>query len=261
MAYFFLDVGSGQAKVDFVQVPVGKSVKIGVAGAKVNGEWVIPRANNPAVAVVSGHGVKGPDGTLRGLLLEGLREGNAMVEARLGANGQVAGFTQAVVRAGVQSAGVVGASPSALAALAVNVAREELDAKVRETGDNTGPRVDLYLNLFGLKSLAWCAAFVYWCFNTAAQRMGVTNPLVKDARANGMYTWAVRNNRIVDVPSAGDVLIVMVDGRGKHAGLVVGSPLTTGKVPSIEGNTWDSSKVDGVYAKQQIVAHCKFIRV
>jgi len=42
---------------------------------------------------------------------------------------------------------------------------------------------------------------------------------------------------------------------------VVGPPKSTGKVPSIEGNTYDASRVDGVYAKSQTVANCKFIRV
>jgi len=259
MAYFFLDTGSGTAKVDFIQVAPGKSVKIGVSEAKVSGQWLIARANNPSVAVVTGHGTKGGDGTLRGLLLEGLREGNVMVEARLVENGQVFGFAQAVVSNAVAAVGSTGVS--SLALKAVEVAREELAANVRESGDNTGPRVDEYERLFGMQNQAWCAAFVYFCFNTAAGRLGMKNPLVKDARADGMLVWAQRNGRMVDVPAAGDILIVMKDGRGRHAGLVVGPPKSTGKVPSIEGNTYDASRVDGVYAKSQTVANCKFIRV
>jgi hypothetical protein len=91
--------------------------------------------------------------------------------------------------------------------------------------------------------------------------MAIKNPLIKDARADGMLVWGTRTQRLVSVPSAGDVLIVMREGRGAHAGLVVGSPNSAGKVPSIEGNTYDSSGVDGVYAKTPIVANCKFIRV
>ena len=47
-------------------------------------------------------------------------------------------------------------------------------------GANRGPQVEAYLKSIGLGGgNAWCAAFVYWCINQAAAKLGQDNPYVK----------------------------------------------------------------------------------
>jgi|GEM_PF-2045123 len=254
MAHFFRE-GSGTSPTSFINVPVGNTVQVGLWGANVNGQVLTVSCNNPTIATASG-GNATADGMIRQITIKGLQTGNVMLEARMGVGGPVWGFTQIVVGKAVAAASPIGQ-------LAVEVAREELKAGVFEDegNTNTGTRVDEYEKLFGMNGLAWCAMFVYWCFNTAAARSGAKNPLPKIAAAQALLTWGQRNEKLVEDPAAGDVLIVKP---GTHVGLVVG-PVNGGKVPSIEGNTWshgtkDDHK-DGVYEKSHPLASCYYLRV
>ena len=193
----------------------------------------------------------------RNIAVKGLQLGNVMLEARMGIGGPVWGFTQVVVGKAV-------AAPSPIGQLAVEIAREELKAGVFEDegNTNTGTRIDEYEKLFGLNGLAWCAMFVYWCFNSAAAKAGTKNPLPRIAAAQALLTWGMQNGKLVEEPAAGDVLIVKP---GTHVGLVVGPKGNGDKVPSIEGNTWshgtkDDHK-DGVYEKSHPLTSCVYLRV
>jgi hypothetical protein len=253
MAHFFVE-GSGTSPTNFVYVKVGRTVQVGVWGANVNGQFLLPSINNPATAVVTSKGTNSADGMIRYIAVKGVSEGNVMLEARLGAGGPVWAFTQVVVGKAV-------ADVSGVAARAVAVAKRELDTGVFEDdNDNRGSRIDEYENLFGLKGQAWCAMFVYFCFHTAATEGGAKNPLPKIALASALYNWAKSNDKLVDQPQAGDVLIVKP---GTHVGLVTGSA-AGGKVPSIEGNTWShgtkENHVEGVYAKSHPLDSCFYVR-
>ncbi len=61
-------------------------------------------------------------------------------------------------------------------------------------GSNRGPRVDQYVTAVGLDpsdgSFAWCAAFVYWCFQQAANALRVPNPAIKDAGVLDLWSRA-----------------------------------------------------------------------
>ena len=55
-------------------------------------------------------------------------------------------------------------------------------------GNNRGPQVDKYIQSVGLNpagnpplGYAWCAAFVYWCYQQAALQLNLKNPCVKTA--------------------------------------------------------------------------------
>jgi hypothetical protein len=254
MAHFFIE-GGAQTPTNIVRVGVGKAVQVAVWGANVNGQFLTPNCNDSSIAAVTSKGTNAATGMIRNIVVNGRREGNVMLEARLGPSGPVWAFTQVVVSK-VAAASAVGVQ-------AVAVAREELALGVYEDegNTNTGTRVDAYEQLFGMNGLAWCAMFVYWCFNSAAKSMGVANPLPKIAAAQALLTWAQKNNRLVTDPVAGDVLIVKP---GSHVGLVVGPP-SGGKVPSIEGNTWSHGTVDnhkdGVYPKSHALASCYYLRV
>ena len=66
-----------------------------------------------------------------------------------------------------------------VAEVAVEIALDEAKRGVFETANNNrGPRIDEYQtlanNTLGEK---WCAKFVFWCFEQAALRLSVKNPL------------------------------------------------------------------------------------
>ena len=56
----------------------------------------------------------------------------------------------------------------------------EIGVMEQPLGSNRGPRVDQYLSSVGLDPTsghyAWCAAFVYWCFDLAANGRRRTRP-------------------------------------------------------------------------------------
>ena len=54
-------------------------------------------------------------------------------------------------------------------------------------GSNRGRRVEQYQRSVGIaRGNAWCVAFVYWCFQVAARRQGVANPMEKECRTGGV---------------------------------------------------------------------------
>jgi hypothetical protein len=258
VAHFFIDSAGqgGTAKVDFVYVAPGATVEVGIWGATVSGQCLTPTINDSSVAKIESKGAQGADGMLRHVKIKGVRLGNVMLEARLGANGSVWAYTQLVVTANPPKAVVV----SRVAELAVVVAKEELARGVFETNnDNRGERVEEYLRLLSLPAgLPWCLSFVYWCFNQAASRLAVKNPLPRTGLCSALVSWATREQKLVTTPAPGDVLVIKPS---KHAGLVVGTKLSTGKVPSIEGNTWaGAQQKEGVYSKKPRWEDCHFIR-
>lgn len=135
-----------------------------------------------------------------------------------------------------------------LAEAVIRIASEQVGVRETPPGSNRGRMVDEYMKSVDPSQLgkAWCVAFVYWCFNEAANRLGVKNPLPKTAGV--LKSWAQSQSlpgvKIVTAQdAAGDSTLIepgmvfyMDSGGGYgHAGIVVsvlGSVLTT-----IEGNT------------------------
>lgn len=112
---------------------------------------------------------------------------------------------------------------------------------VREkTGRNDGAAVETYLKSTGLgKGYSWCMAFVYWCYQNAADKLNVKNPLKKTAGVLDQWhsspkdwqIWASSKNK----PMVGDIFI-MDFGKGQgHTGIVT-KVLADGSVETIEGN-------------------------
>lgn len=151
-----------------------------------------------------------------------------------------------------------------LSELAVDLAVIEARSNVFETNnDNRGPRVDEYSvaanNTLGQ---AWCAKFAWWCFEQAARRIGTTNPFPRIFGALEIERWAHRNNKAVETPQKGDVLVRMHN----HVGLVAGPPTRVGTVPSVEGNTWAktdfANRKEGVYElTNRKIIECTFFRL
>jgi hypothetical protein len=125
---------------------------------------------------------------------------------------------------------------------ALQVARGQLGQSEDPKGSNSGPMVDEYLRSVGLDpGFAWCAAFVYWCFEQATTNAGMQNPVPRTAGV--LDLWKKSTNRF-DSPRPGDIFI-MDYGQGKgHTGIVE-RVLLDGLIETIEGNTNDEGSREG----------------
>jgi hypothetical protein len=119
---------------------------------------------------------------------------------------------------------------------AVEIARTQLFVR-EKTGHNDGKEVLKFLQTVGLKEgFAWCMAFVYWSFLSAAEQLHLTNPVPKTGgvldclnRASG------RGYKITDDPLPGDQGIMDFGAGHGHTFLV--SELKGPTVFTVEGNT------------------------
>jgi hypothetical protein len=140
----------------------------------------------------------------------------------------------------------------------LTVAGGEVGTMEVPPGSNRGPKVDIYVSTTGLNpagAYAWCACFVYWCFDTAATAMGVTDPCVKTAGVLDHWNDASNNTagrRILPAeaqaqPSLivpGTLFLLRTSGTTGHMGFIEevrGNQLTT-----IEGNTNDGGSRNGI---------------
>lgn len=146
----------------------------------------------------------------------------------------------------------------------LSVAAEQERQKVREEpkNSNRGPEVNQFLKRVGLgPGYAWCCAFVYWCFDEAAQAASRPNPMVRTAgcidhwnRSKGQGATRVMKNDAVNDPSLikpGMVFIMDYGGGAGHTGFV--EKVGGGFVSTIEGNTDGSGTREGggVYRLQR----------
>lgn len=117
---------------------------------------------------------------------------------------------------------------------ALGIAATQLGQK--ETGPNSGPMVDQYLHSVGLEpGNSWCAAFVHWCFQQAANAMEMLNPCPKTGGVLRLWELAPDETK-VKTPTRGSI-IIMDHGNGHgHTGLVE-TVNGGGLIETIEGNT------------------------
>ncbi|MEX8518329.1 MAG: peptidoglycan-binding protein [Leptothrix sp. (in: b-proteobacteria)] len=133
-------------------------------------------------------------------------------------------------------------------ATVLQVAGAEEQKKVREEprNSNSGPQVDEYLRRAGVEpGLAWCCAFVYWCFDEAAKAMHRSNPMFKTAGCLAHWNGApskgakrIQRFQAVADPGLiqpGMVFIMDTGGGTGHTGLV--ESIQGGFINTIEGNT------------------------
>ena len=149
-------------------------------------------------------------------------------------------------------------APSALLAQTLQFAGGEVGVMEVPLGSNRGPRVDQYLTAVGLDpatgSYAWCAAFVFFCFQQASQALGVPNPAIKDAGVLDVWTRAgnqgirrlasAEANATPSLVQPGCVFVIRTGSIHGHMGLVqqiAGVALTT-----IEGNTNLNGSPEGI---------------
>jgi hypothetical protein len=117
---------------------------------------------------------------------------------------------------------------------------------VRERGGiNRGPEVDDYLRAAGLDpergQYPWCAAFVVWCFQRAANDLQLATPL---ARTAGVFRlWEAHKEHRTQRPEVGALMIQDHGGGRGHCGLVIAVGPRT--VVTVEGNTNGEGSRDG----------------
>lgn len=131
-----------------------------------------------------------------------------------------------------------------IAEKALEIAISQIGKEENPRGSNWGEPVQSYLASVGITfPAAWCMAFVYWCFQQAAQKTGTANPLFKTGGVMHQYRQKQPTNGRSQ-PQAGDVFI-MDYGKGLgHTGIVE-SVNNDGTVNTIEGNTNDEGSREG----------------
>lgn len=154
----------------------------------------------------------------------------------------------------------VGKPSGPLLKAVLEVASSQVGVMEEPPGSNRGPEVDAYLKSVGLNpaggGVAWCAAFVYFCFQTAAKRLGRPNPVVKTAGVLDHWTRALERGIPTITAAKAHMqedlvrpgLIFVIDtgdpGGGGHTGLV--QAIVSGKLVTIEGNTNDGGPREGM---------------
>jgi Putative peptidoglycan binding domain/CHAP domain len=150
-------------------------------------------------------------------------------------------------------------STSRLLRKVLEVAAGEIGVREDPPASNRGERVEKYQASAGVDpGEPWCAAFVYFCFATAASDLGVANPmkekkcrtgsvveLWEQANANG--AGIVTHDVAFADPShvlPGMIFVITMSGGHGHCGLV--SRVIGNSLETIEGNTNDDGSRDGI---------------
>ena len=140
------------------------------------------------------------------------------------------------------NAALTGANPSSsplgLAALQVAIANI---GHGEEGGNNSGPFVEM---LQGKQydgdtddDGAWCAAFIGWCFEKGAARLGTTLPFKRSAGAKKLWKNIGNAGSFPSVPAPGDVFCFDRGKKGSwqgHIGIV--ERYADGIMYTVEGN-------------------------
>jgi peptidoglycan hydrolase-like protein with peptidoglycan-binding domain len=141
----------------------------------------------------------------------------------------------------------------------LEIASLEVGTLEEPAGSNRGRRVEQYQRSVGLgRGNPWCVAFVYWCFEAAAQKQGIPNPMEKECRTGGvldLWTRAcgARKVNIVRMTEAfndpakvkpGMIFVISTGGGLGHAGLV--SRVLGNRLETIEGNTNGGGSREGI---------------
>lgn len=148
---------------------------------------------------------------------------------------------------------------------ALEIAVTQLGIEEVPRGSNRGPQVDEYIKSVGLNpagKYSWCMALMYWCFNQAADKMGVTNPMLKTGGV--LLQWQKRKDKYRAItPQPGDVFI-MDYGKGLgHTGIVTAVHPET--IETIEGNTNDEGSREGfevcrrIRPRNKIAGYLRFV--
>lgn len=142
-----------------------------------------------------------------------------------------------------------------LAELVLEIASDEVGVKEIPLGSNRGKRVEAYLDSVKLGGgNPWCMAFIYWCYEQAAKRLGVANlpPKTGHVRTAWNESKDIAGATVITAREAqadpsrikpGMIFFMAFDQSRGHAGLVVAN--LNGRLETIEGNTNDDGHREG----------------
>lgn len=159
---------------------------------------------------------------------------------------------------GAQAVSVVSEVTDPLLTRVLEVASSQIGVIEQPSGSNRGPEVDMYLRTVGLDptadSFAWCVAFVYWCFQQAANAFQQSNPMIKTAgvldhwhKAGQQGVLRILADQATDNPvlvKPGQIFVISTSGGRGHTGFV--KMVRGGKLITIEGNTNSGGSREGV---------------
>ncbi len=147
--------------------------------------------------------------------------------------------------------------PSALAEAVIAFASTQVGVMENPLGSNSGPEVNGYLKAVGLPpGHYWCAAFTYFCYQKAAEKLGRPNPHIKTAGVLNHWNKAGTKPKVVRVTKAQALanpmlvkpgcLFIIDHGKGKgHTGIVK-EVANNGILVTIEGNTNNDGSRNGI---------------
>lgn len=145
---------------------------------------------------------------------------------------------------------------SSLSERALDRAAGQIGQQEKPLRSNWGHPVQDYLASVGLfHPAAWCMAFVYWCFNDAANQLAIINPLRKTGLVLGQWHNSVKYQIFSD-PKPGDVFIMDLGHGLGHTGFVeLVNP--DGTLMTIEGNTNDTGGREGIEVERKMGTHSR----
>lgn len=131
----------------------------------------------------------------------------------------------------------------------VEIVTDRTTLSVREdpVGSNWGPEVRKYLEYCGIRRPAWwCAAFVSYEINQAAQRAGIRSSWPRFANCVDIFKWGQRHDLLLDAPGIPSVMLIPgTDRLYQHTGFVV-SYDGRRTIETVEGNSNNSGSRNGI---------------
>lgn len=146
----------------------------------------------------------------------------------------------------------VNAAPSALLTAVLAEAAAQVGVMEVPPGSNDGPMVKIFQHSVGIGAGdAWCMAFVYWCFQQAAAKVGVANPVFKTGsvltewvNAKGTKITAAKAKVQTSLVVPGQIFIISTGGVHGHTGFI--ESIEDGLLTTIEGNTNTNGSSNGI---------------
>lgn len=151
---------------------------------------------------------------------------------------------------------------SELRLIALAAAVGQLGQKEEPKGSNSGPMVNKYLGAVGLNpGYAWCQAFVYWCYATAAAANSLKYPVLKTGGVQACWNGTRAIDRITQADALhnpalikpGYQFILLFGGGTGHTGIVESIDHQT--IHTIEGNSNDDGSREGY----EVVRHVRHL--
>ncbi len=153
---------------------------------------------------------------------------------------------------GAGSIVVVENASSALLTDTIKIAQSQIGVMEDPPGSNRGAKVEEYQASVGIDAgTFWCAAFLYWCFQKASEKLQRRNPVLRTGHCmthwNGTLGKKIAGADAVNKPSLikpGHIFIIHTGGTHGHTGLV--EKVEGGFIHTIEGNTNPSGSSNGI---------------